>query len=125
MVHFGVLYFFVRSLVSPFGGAVVRLFWDLVFEFLECLVNVSIHADAYSAFLVIPFEVHPDVLFGFPVNFEWVFCTDTGYEMINVLFVSIFDTKAVNHEDEGNVSCVREKGTFSTWGLVISEFFQV
>ena len=76
------------------------LFWDVGVEFLEGLCNVSIHADAYGAFVVIPFEVHFDVLFGFPVNFERVFCTDTGYEMINVLLIRIFDTKVVNHEGE-------------------------
>ena len=94
-----------------------------MFEFLDGLFNVFIHAHAYGAFVEVPFEVHPDVLFGFSVDFERVFCTDTGYEMINALFVRIFDTKVVDHEGEGNVLCVMEKETFSTWCLVISEFF--
>ena len=100
MVDLGVLY--CLSIVRSFhlGGAVVRLFWNVVFEFAEGLFNVSIHADAYSAFIVIPFEVHPDVLFGFQIDFEWVCCTDTGCEVINVLFVCIFDTEVVDHEGE-------------------------
>ena len=85
------------------GGAVVFLFWDLVFEFFEGLCNVSIHADAYGAFVVVPCEVHVDVLFDVPINFEWVFGTDTGNEVFNVLFVCIFDTEVVYHEGEGNV----------------------
>ena len=96
-----------------------------MFEFFEGLVNIAIHADAYGAFVVVPFEVHSDVLFCFSVNFERVFCTDTGYEMINVLLVCIFDTEVVNHEGEGNVSCAMEKETFSTGCLVVSKFFQV
>ena len=67
------------------------LFQDVVFEFLEGLFNVPIHADADSAFGVVTFEVHTDVLFGFPINFERVFWTDTGDEMINILFVRVFD----------------------------------
>ena len=89
MVNLGVLNFLsvVRS-IHP-GGAIVRLFWDVVFEFFECLCNVSIHADTYVAFGVVPFEVHPNVLFGFPIDFEWVFSTDIGYEKINIMFVCI------------------------------------
>ena len=117
MVYLGVLYFLSVVWSVHFGGAVVRLFWDLVFEFFEGLVNVAIHADVYGAFVIILFEVHSDVLFGFPVNFEQVFCTDTGYEMINVLFVRIFDTEVVDHEGEGNFPCVMEKETFSAWCL--------
>ena len=105
------------------GGAVVLLFWDVVFEFLEGLCNVPIHADTYGAFGVVPFEVHTNVLFGFRINFERVFATDTGDEMINVLSVRIFDTKIVNHEGEGNVQCVMEKETFSAWRLVVADFF--
>ena len=123
MVNLGVLIFLsVVWSIHP-GGSVVRLFWDLVFEFLEGLCNVPIHADGYGAFVVVPFEVHPDVLFGFTIDFEWVFYTDTGYEVINVLFVYVFDTKVVDQEGEGNGSCVMEKETFSAWRLVVAEFF--
>ena len=102
MGNLGVLnLLFVVWSIHP-GGAVVFLFWDVMFEFLESLCNVSIHADAYGAFVVVPFEVHPDVLFGFPINFEWVFGTNTGNEVITALFVCIFDTKVVDHEGEGN-----------------------
>ena len=99
------------------------LFWDVVFEFLEGLGNLPIHAGAYSGFVVVSFEVYTDVLFGFPINFERVFGTDTGDGMINVLFVLIFDTEVVNHEGKGNVPCVMEKETFSAWRLVVYEFF--
>ena len=103
MVNLGVLNFLsVVWSIHP-GGAVVLLFWDAVFEFLEGLFNVPIHADAYNGFGVVPFEVHAKVLFGFPINFERVFGTDTGNEMINVLFVCIFDTEIVHHKGEGNV----------------------
>ena len=111
----------VRS-IHP-GWAVVRLFWDVLFEFFEGLCDVSIHADTYGAFGVVPFEVHPDVLFSFTINFKWVFGTDTGNEVMNVLFVRIFDTKVVDDKGEGNVSCVTEKESFSAWCLVVAEFF--
>ena len=75
MVNLGVLIFLsVVWSIHP-GWVVVLLFWDVMFEFFEGLCNVSIHADAYGAFSVVPFEVHDDVLFGFPINFEWVFGT--------------------------------------------------
>ena len=122
MVYLGVLYFLSVVWSFHFGGAVERLFWYLVFEFFEGLVNVAIHADAYGAFVVILFKVHFDVLFGFPVSLEQVFCTNTGYEMINVLLVCIFDTEVVNHKGEGNVSYVMEKESFSTGCFVVSKF---
>ena len=123
MVSLGVLNFLsVVWSIHP-GGAVVFLFWDVVFKFLEGLFNIPIHADAYGAFGVVPYEVHTDVLFGFPIDFERVFGTDTGNKMINVLFVCIFDTKIINYKGEGNVLCVIEKEPFSAWCLVVAEFF--
>ena len=123
MVNLGVLNFLsVVWSIHP-GGAIVFLFWDVVFEFLEGLCDVSIHADTCGAFVVVPFEVYPDVLFGFPIDFEWIFGTDTGYEVIDVLFVCIFDTKVVDHEGKRNVLCVMEKEFFSAWRLVVAEFF--
>ena len=116
MVNLGALIFLsVVWSIHP-GGAVVLLFWDVVFEFLEGMCNVPIHADAYGVFVVVPFEVHTVVLFGFPINFERVFGMDTSNEMINVLFVCIFGT-------EENVPCVMEKKTFSAWHLVVVKFF--
>ena len=94
------------------------LFWDVVFDFLEGLFNLPLHADSDGAFCVVPFEVHSYVLFGFPINIERVFGTDTGGEMINVLFVGVFDTKVVDHKSEGDVPCVMEKETFGAWRLV-------
>ena len=103
----------------------MHLFGDVVFEFLEGLCNVPIGAGAYSLFGVVPFEVHTDVLFGFPINFERVFGTETGDEMINILSVCVFDTEVVDHESEGNVPCLTEKETFGVWCPVVAEFLLV
>ena len=113
MVNLGELNFLsvVRS-IHP-GGAVVLLFGDVVFEFFEDLCNESIHTDTYGAFGVVPFEVYPDVLIRFPIGFEWVFGTDTDYEVINVLFVRIFDTEVIVDKGKENVLCVMEKESFS------------
>ena len=69
MVNFCILNFL--SVVGSFhpGYAVVFFSWDVVFEFLEVLFNVPLHADSDGVFCVIPFEVHTYVLFGFPINF--------------------------------------------------------
>ena len=42
------------------------------------MFDVPIHTDSDCPFRVVPFEVHPYVLFGFPMNFEQVFDADTG-----------------------------------------------
>ena len=101
------------------------LFWDVVSEFFEGLLNVLLHTDSDGAFCVVPFEMHTYVLFGFPINFERVFATDTGDQMINIVFVCVFDTKVVNHKSEGDVPCFMEKDTFGVWGFVVAKFFQV
>ena len=80
-------------------------------------------ADSDGAFYVVPFETHTYVLFGFPINFERVFGMDTGDEMINILFVRVFDTKVFG--SEGNVLCLMEKETFGAWGFVVAKFLQL
>ena len=103
VINFCVLNFLsVVGSIHP-GWAVVFWFWDDVFEFLEGLFNVPLHADLDGTLCVVSFEVHSYVLFGFPINFQRVFDTDTGIEMINILFVCAFDTKVVDHESEGDV----------------------
>ena len=96
-----------------------------MFKFLEGLFNVPLHADSDGALCVVLFEVHSYVLFGCPINFEEVVGTDTGDEMIDILFVSIFDTKVVDHESEGFVPCFMEKEPFGVWGFVDAKFLQV
>ena len=107
------------------GWAVVFLFLGVVFEFLEGLFNVPLHADSDGALCVIPFEMHSYVLFGFSINFERVFGTDTGDDMINILFVCVFDTEVVDHESEGDVPYFMEKKPFCVWGFVVTKFLQV
>ena len=125
MVNLCVLIFLSKvGSVHP-GWAVVFLFWDVMFEFFEGLFNEPLHVNSDGAFCVVPFEVYTYVLFGFPINFEQVFGTDTADEMINILFVCVFDTKVVDHESEGDFPCFMEKEPLGKWAFVIAKFLQV
>ena len=48
-------------------------------------------------FVIVPFEVDSYVLLRIEINLEFLFASHNSNEVVNILFIGIFDTKIVDN----------------------------
>ena len=75
-----------------------------VFEFGKGLLDVALHSANEYAFIVIPIEMDPDILFGGKIDFEDIFLIHDADKVLYVAVVGVFDAKIVDYQCEGNVT---------------------
>ena len=77
------------------------------------------------AFEIVPFEVDLNVLFCVKIDLEFVFASHNRKEVINVLFVGVFDTKVVYDKCEGDLTDLVYEQTIGVFSLDIIVFVEV
>ena len=67
----------------------------------------------------------PNILFCVKINLEFVFASHNRNEVVNVLFVGVFDTKVVCNKCEGDVTDLVYKQPIDVFSLDIIVFVEV
>lgn len=89
----------------PFGGSMLWAGRGGVMKFFKSRCDVLWHGNVDVAVVVVPCEVQATVYRAVPVDADFVFRLEGVDEVMDVLFIGVFDTEIVNDEDELNVSC--------------------